>query len=139
LIRVANWINEEDGHLVIRDPDSGNIIHNAQKIIYPGSNGDPRWDCDQLLAQVQEAIDIFNTAHPDCQALFIFDQSSTHGSLPPNALRAFEMNKLDGGKQRKQWDTVIPQSNPFPDIHGHVQKMTMDSGQPKGMKAVLED
>ena len=35
-----------------------------------------------------------------------------HASLGPDALRAFEMNKSNGGKQRRQHDTVIPESNP---------------------------
>jgi len=50
------------------------------------------------MDQIRSAIEIFETAHPDCQALFIFDQSSAHASLPPDALKAFEMNKSDGGK-----------------------------------------
>ena len=36
-------------------------------------------------------IEIFEAAHPGCQGLFIFDQSSTHASLPPDALWAFDM------------------------------------------------
>jgi hypothetical protein len=135
---VSDFINEEDGRLVIRD-EHGNITCDARKIIYPGSNGDPWWDTDQLLTQVQNAIDIFNTVHPDCQALFIFDQSSAHASLPPDALRAFDMNKSDGGKQRKQRDTIIPMSNPTVACRGQVQRMTTLSGEPKGLKAVLEE
>ena len=34
-------------------------------------------------------------------ATFIFDQSSAHASLPPNALKAFDMNKSNGGAQRR--------------------------------------
>ncbi|KAF8230683.1 hypothetical protein L208DRAFT_111515 [Tricholoma matsutake] len=51
------------------------------------------------MDQIKYAIEIFESAHPDCEALFIFDQSSAHASLPPDALKAFEMNKSDGGKQ----------------------------------------
>jgi hypothetical protein len=53
----------------------------------------------QLLAQIDRAIEIFEEAHPECEALFIFDQSSAHASLGPDALRAFDMNKMNGGKQ----------------------------------------
>jgi hypothetical protein len=67
---------------------------------------------------MKDAIEIFEAAHPGKQALFVFDQSSAHASLPPDDLKAFEMNKSDGGKQRKQRDTVIPQSNPSPEHHG---------------------
>jgi len=91
------------------------------------------------MTQIKDAIKIFEASHPGCQAVFIFDQSSAHASLPPDALRAFEMNKSDGGKQRKQRDTVIPMSNPDPRFRGHPQKMTTVSGEAKGLKAVLEE
>ncbi len=57
-------------------------------------------------------IKIFNEAHPNCVALFVFDQSSAHASLGPGALHAWNMNKGNGGKQPIQKDTIIPQSNP---------------------------
>jgi hypothetical protein len=85
-----------------------------------------------------DAIDIFEAAHPNKQSLFIFDQSSAHASLPPNALRAFEMNKSDGGKQCVQQDTIIPDSNPTKALHGRVQTMTLPDGRPKGLQQVLE-
>ena len=113
LIHISDFINEEDGQLMLLD-DNGQILSDAQKIIYPGSNGDLWWDTKQLLDQIQSAIGIFKTAHPDCQALFIFYQSSAHASLPPDALKAFKMNKYDGGRQHKQHDTIIPQSNMDP-------------------------
>ena len=84
----------------------------ARKIIYPGSKSDAWWDTEQLLAQVKHAIEVFEKAHPNCITLFIFDQSSAHASLGPDALKASEMNKSDGRKQRIQHDTVIPESNP---------------------------
>jgi hypothetical protein len=91
------------------------------------------------MVQIKSAIEIFEAAHPDCQALFIFDQSSAHASLAPDALCAFEMNKSDGGKQQKQHDIIIPQSNPDPHFHGMSQKMTSSSGAAKGLKTVLEE
>ncbi|KAJ3743635.1 hypothetical protein DFH05DRAFT_1460850 [Lentinula detonsa] len=93
----------------------------------------------QLLEQVKGSIKIFKEAHPDCQALFIFDQSSAHASLGPNALKSFEMNKGNGGKQRKQHHTVIPQSNLVPEHRGKVQKMTLPDGTAKGLQQVLEE
>jgi len=138
LIHVSDFINEEDGRLVLLD-ENGQIIQDARKIIYPGANGDPWWDTKQLMDQIRSAIEIFEAAHPNCQALFIFDQSSAHASLPPDALKAFEMNKSDGGKQRMQRDTKIPQSNPDPRFRGQPQKMTTSSGQQKGLQAVLEE
>jgi len=77
---VSDFINEEDGCLVQHN-EHGDIVHDAQKVIYPGASGDSWWDTQQLLAQVDTAINIFNATHPDCQALFIFNQSSAHASL----------------------------------------------------------
>jgi hypothetical protein len=138
LIHVSDFINEEDGRLVLMDAD-GKITEDARVIIYPGSNGDSWWDTKQLLAQITSAIHIFENAHPDCQALFIFDQSSAHASLPPDALKAFEMNKSNGGKQRKQRDTIIPESNLDARYRGQPQTMTTESGEPKGLQATLEE
>jgi hypothetical protein len=124
-----------NGHLVVRNAD-GVVIKEARTIIYPGSNSDPYWDCEQLIEQVRKkAIPVFEEAHPGCQALFIFDQSSAHAALPPDALKAFEMNKSNGGKQRRQLekDTVIPDSNPYPQFRGKVQKMTTENGKQKGV------
>jgi hypothetical protein len=117
LIHVLDFINEEDGQLVQCD-NQGNIIRDARKIIYPGAAGDPWWDTKQLLTQITNAINIFNVSHPDCEALFIFDQSSAHALLGPDALQPFDMNKGNGGKQCKQKDTVIPNSNPMVSLCG---------------------
>ena len=137
LIHASAFINPETGRLIY--VDSSGYIRDSMKIIYPGSQGDAWWDTDQLLAQMADAVEVFELAHPGKQALFIFDQSSAHASLPPDALKAFEMNKSDGGKQRKQRDTVIPESNPVAEHRGKVQKMTLDNGQPKGMQRVLQE
>lgn len=91
--------------------ENDRIICDARKIIYPGSNVDPWWDNKQLMDQIRSAIEIFEATHPDSQALFIFDQSSAHASLPLDALKALKMNKSNGGAQCKQHDTIIPQSN----------------------------
>ncbi|KAF9516301.1 hypothetical protein BS47DRAFT_1292541 [Hydnum rufescens UP504] len=138
LIHVSDFINEEDGRLVQQN-EQGQIVRDARKIIYPGAAGDPWWDTKQLLTQVTNAIDIFNVTHPDCEALFIFDQSSAHASLGPDALRPFDMNKGNGGKQRKQKDTIIPNDNPTISLRGTVQRMTTESGEAKGLQTVLEE
>jgi len=49
------------------------------------------------------------------------------------------MNKSNGGKQRKQQDTVIPQSNPDSRYHGQPQSMVTPSGEAKGLKQVLKE
>jgi len=139
IIHPSEFIEPENGRLVVLGKD-GEVIKEARQIIYPGSNGDAWWDCEQLIEQVKnKAIPVFEEAHPGCQALFIFDQSSAHAALPPDALKAFEMNKSNGGAQRRQKDTIIPDSNPFPEYRGHVQKMTTENGEQKGLQQTLEE
>src|SRR5258707_13639155 len=94
---------------------------------------------EQLLKQMENVITIFGEAHPDCQALFIFDQSSTHQSLGPDALVAFEMNKSNGGRQWKQHNTTILCNSPAVHMWGKPQKMTLENRQPKGLKQTLEE
>lgn len=138
LIHVSDFVTPLTGRAVIRD-ESGNIIQDARKIIFPGANGDPYWDHAQLQKQVEGLLSIHEKLHPGKTALVVFDCSSAHEALPPDALRAFEMNKSDGGKQRRQRDTVIPNSNPKVSLRGQVQKMTLPDGTPKGLQTVLEE
>jgi len=84
-MHVSKFINEEDGWLMLLD-ENGKIVCDSQKIIYPGSQGDPWWDNKQLMDQMVSAIEIFEVANPNCQALFVFDQSLAHASLPPDTL-----------------------------------------------------
>lgn len=59
--------------------------------------------------------------------------------LPSDALRAFEMNKSNGGKQRLQHDTVIPDTNPVVGLRGKPQKMTTNDGLAKGLEQTLTE
>ena len=85
IIHMSDFVEEENGHLVIQDQD-GAIIKDAQCIIYPGASSDAWWDLPQLLKQIEKALSIFEKAHSECHALFVFDQSSAHASLGPEAL-----------------------------------------------------
>src|SRR5712671_7772367 len=92
------------------------------------------WDHAQLLMQVDKVIEIFEEMHPNCVALFVFDQSSAHALLGPDALCAFDMNRSNGGKQRKQKDTVVLLNNPHPEFHSKAQSMTTEAGAAKGLR-----
>jgi len=132
IIHVSDFVEEDHRQLIIRN-EAGIIVKDARCITYPGSGSDPWWDHVQLLAQVDQAMEIFEEAHPDCVALFVFDQSSAHASLGPDALCAFNMNKSNGGGQRKQKDTVVPMNNPCEKFHGKPQRMTTIAGEAKGL------
>ena len=138
IIHVSDFVKEENGHLVICNQD-GIIQKDAWCITYPGVGGDPWWDHAQLLVQVDKAITIFEAAHPGCIALFVFDQSSAHVLLGPDALRAFDMNKTNGGKQRIQKDMIIPMNNRYPEFCRKVQRMKTEAGLAKGLQQTLEE
>ena len=138
IIHVSDFVKEENGQLIICGED-GSVVKDAHCITYPGAQGDPWWDHTQLLAQVDKAIAIFKKAHPNCVALFVFDQSSAHALLALDALCVFDMNERNGGKQRKQRDTVIPMNNPNQELCRKLQKMTTESGEAKGLLQTLEE
>ncbi len=138
LIHVSDFVEEENGRLIICN-EEGIVVKDARCITYPRSGGDAWWDHAQLLMQVNQAISIFKEAHLKCVGLFLFDHSSAHASLGPNALRVFDMNKSNGGSQRKQKNTIIPMNNPCVEHHGKAQKMTTEAGEAKGLQQTLEE
>lgn len=75
----SEFIKPKNGCLVLLGED-GEVIKEAQQIIYPTEM------LEQVIEQVKKkAIPVFKEAHPSCQALFIFYQSSAHAALPPDA------------------------------------------------------
>ncbi len=138
LIHVSDFVEEENGHLIIHN-EEGDVMKDMRCIIYLGMGTNTWWDHTQLLVQVDKAIEIFEEAHPNCVALFVFNQSSAHASLRHDALRAFEMNKSNGGGQRQQKDTIIPMNNLCPEFYGKAQKMTTENGEAKGLQQTLEE
>lgn len=67
----------------------------ATEIIQCG--GDIWWDQDHIVQQTQTAINIFEATAPGCQALFLFDNATSHSAFADDALRAKRMNKGWGG------------------------------------------
>lgn len=84
--------------------------------------------------------------------VWVFDCSSSHEALAPDALNVNQMNVNPGGKQRVMRDTIIPLSNlpPHPrqpDTRGQPQSLVFLPNHPdpalcgkaKGMKAMLQE
>ncbi|EGN99221.1 hypothetical protein SERLA73DRAFT_152883 [Serpula lacrymans var. lacrymans S7.3] len=146
IIHVSGFINSKDGHLVLHN-DNGDIVEEAREIIYPGANGDAWWDTEQLLKQVKQAIGQCRSSKQSANGDAWWDTEQLLKQVkqaiqisetmhPDCALKASEMNKSNGGKQR---DTVIPESNSTIEHRGKVQKMTLPNGQPKGLQHILEE
>jgi hypothetical protein len=64
-------------------------------LLQPGNNKDGYWKVDQMLAQVEDAIDAEEKSFPGCELLFCFDQSCNHTAFASDALRASTMLKGD--------------------------------------------
>src|SRR5216683_868183 len=138
LIHVLDFVEEENGRLIVHN-EEGDVVKDVRCVIYPGMGTDTWWDHAQLLVQLDKAIEIFEEAHPNCVALFVFDQLSVHALLGPDALCAFDMNRSNGGKQRKQKDTIILMNNLWPELCGKAQKMTTEDGEAKGLQQTLKE
>ena len=153
LIHISDFILESTGRLVLSDKlqEIHQLVStDAATVIYPGSQGDPWCNMQQLCDQVaKKAIPIFEALHPGCQGVFVFDCSSAHESFGPNALRVQNMNLGPGGKQGSLRDTVIPMDNPLIPEHLRGLHQTMSyppdysnpqlAGQPKGVQQVLKE
>ncbi|KAF8589283.1 hypothetical protein K439DRAFT_1645154 [Ramaria rubella] len=118
----------------------------ACKIIYPGANYNAWWDMQQLISQIEVAIDIFNILHPTDIDVFFFDCSSAHESFAADALSVQRMNVKPGGNQPQMHDTIIPHDCPIISRQGTRQTMvfTVEEmsdpgliGVPKGMLRIF--
>ena len=83
-----------------------------------------------LETQVKRAITIFERKFPDITGIFLFCNAPSHKKFDDNALNASNMNVYPGGKQPALRDGLW---------EGHVQKMTLSDGTPKGMKMVFQE
>lgn len=114
----------------------------ATEIIQCG--GDIWWDQDHIVQQTMTAITIFEAAYPNCQALFLFDNATSHSAFAEDALRANRMNKSWGGKQPSMRDGYFISG----DGRRVIQQMCFGQDQerpkkmwdkPKGLQVVLEE
>ena len=88
---------------------------------------------------VKYVIFLFKVYFLGCQALFTFNNASSHTAFSPDALIAKHMNLSPGGKQPKMRSTNfgegVQQEMIFP-LDYHISKLR---GQPKGLKQVLTE
>ena len=110
-----------------------------------GKNRDGYFDADDLIKQVDQAIDIFEEKSNGCATgLFLFDNAPSHQKRAPDALSARKMpkgthetwrNKKDGPKMRSTafGPNNTPQDLYFPDNHP-----TMP-GWFKGMEIIIKE
>lgn len=86
----------------------GNLPKSSVLLMHGNSNGkEGWWKGDNVVEHAQYAMLLFEKLHPsDCRGLWVFDNSSNHGALAPDALNAKALNANPGGGQaemRKGW------------------------------------
>ena len=106
----------------------------ATKLFEFGTGSEGYWGGDEIVQQVTETvIPIFKAIYPGYQALFLFDNATSHSAFAEDALRVQHMNLDPGGKQSKMRAGYING-----DVT-NVQLMINENGEPKGIRQVLQE
>ncbi|CAG8728751.1 35412_t:CDS:2, partial [Racocetra persica] len=95
-------ISELEYRMPIFSGDKIELSREACVITYPGKNGDGWWKSEDLINQIINcAIPIFEACFLGYQALFAFDNATSHAIFSPDALITNYMNLGLAGKQEK--------------------------------------
>ena len=84
-----------------------------------GVEHDGWWTNDLMIAQLKQAIDIFEITQPDQIGVWLFDNSTGHNAFAEDALIANRMNSLPGGQQPLMRETIFD---------GHRQSLVFEQG-----------
>ena len=132
-LQAPSWLDIEDLPSVGLSDDL-NLRYSpysaTMKVEYGGDQG---WKGDDLVNQVvQVAVPIVSWAFPGCQAVFLFNNATSHSAFASDALHAKSMSLRQGGAQNK----LRPGINP---LTLQPQPMVDELGITKGLKRVLEE
>ena len=113
----------------------------AHVIFLAGKNRDGWFDANDLLAQVERAVDVFELkVNAMATGLFMFDNAPSHQKRAPNAISACKMvrnpkdgwtHHKDGPKMRSTTFNSQPQEFYYPDNHPEMP------GWFKGMETII--
>lgn len=87
----------QDPGVVMKSGAAHATAKTGLKVLGIAHNG--YWTNAHVLAQVKNAVAVFEASHPGKVDLFLFDNSTGHNAYPPDALIASHMNSRPGGKQ----------------------------------------
>ncbi len=141
-LHVSDFLAVVCGRLTLADDDAttnDECSKKACEIMKHGKNYEGWWTTEDLAKQVVEkVVPIFERCFPNAQALFAFDNATSHTAFAADTLQAKQMNLGRGGKQPQMWPTTygngIVQEMCFPPAHPPLLY-----GEPKGLKIVLEE
>lgn len=130
-------------HGILKLPEDIQALHpelpaDSTVLLKPGANAEGYWKNSDLVTQLKEtAVPIFKILHPNCDGLFMFDNSQNHHARAPDALSVSNMNLRNGGANQR-----LMRDGWFIDSQGNrlQQKMVMDDGvTSKGLAQVLKE
>ena len=139
-IMVSDFVDEKTGYLALSDEEfetASTFNHalwkEARCLLEYGESREGYWTSEKFMIQIEHSCEMAEVkyAHDDgWKIVWVFDQSSCHKAMSPDALHASKMNVNPGGKQPAMHDTVWA---------GEPQKMCFNLGILKGMKQVLKE
>lgn len=115
-------------------------ISEARIFFHCGKNGDGYFDNDDILKQTNEAIKLFERIYPTAQALFMFDNATTHQKRATDSLSALHMPKsckIWRPGQPLMRDAILPNGAPQP-LYWPVTHQEFP-GHFKGMEQILKE
>ena len=75
-----------------------------------GINADGYWNSNYMSLQIEDAVDVLSIVYPQCDIVFLMDQSSGHGKAAKDAIVVRELNKTWGGVSdavEKMRDSIV--------------------------------
>ena len=118
-LMVADFVSADYGWL--RSPDE---TQSARVLFKPGKNRDGYFDCEDIIKQVNTAMDILEKHFPDKEHVFIFDNATTHTKRADDAISARKMPK-NTPAVGKNWGVTVNEC----DAQGKI--IHDESGKPK--------
>jgi hypothetical protein len=103
--KEMQWLNAERASLGLPAIDS-TWLSSLVKFDY-GRNREGRWRAHHVVGHLEEFIDVLERVAPAFQHLFVFDNSSGHGTHAADALVASKMPKEWGGGGSPRCDLGI--------------------------------
>ena len=139
-IMVSDFVDNRNGFLAFTEDEYSEVKKSdpdlpkyARVFLEYGEAREGYWTGDRFVAQMRKAIRIAELKYPKKDGwrhAWVFDHSSCHAAMAPDALQVSEMNIKPGGKQPRMRDTMW---------NGVVQHMNFRDGTPKGLKKILEE
>ncbi len=105
-------------------------------VLHYGKNYDGYWTGEHVAAQLRDTHRTFQQLHPDCIALYIFDNSANHHKIASDALNARKLNLKDGGKNTP----LLRDGFFFNDSDEKIiHPMQTEAGIQKGLRRILQE